>query len=366
MRINAELLSEAFDQVQAAIFEPALWLPAIEAISRASGALGATIAEPNGRGVFGSTLSTEDLDDLLDGYVREDWGSRDFRAQQLLPQVRRTGVVLETDVISKDQFERHEYYKFMRKYGIGDCVLLDLSSTRDEAYFVFQNSLTDAPARAQDAVHFHAIRTRLITALQLAKHVDASKVMGMAAAFETSHIGCIFFDRKGVVTLANPKAEALFTGSLRMSRGEVRASSAIETAHFNRALKTALQATGTITDTRSAVRLSRAGQRPLIVRFERFGAHLTDVFSHSCVMALIEDPDQEVRLKPETLMMLFDLTPAETRISLLVASGMSAVDIANQHGIGYETVRSHIRSIFQKTGTSRQSELSALFGKIHL
>ena len=65
-------------------------------------------------------------------------------------------------------------------------------------------------------------------------------------------------------------------------------------------------------------------------------------------------------------MALFDLTPAETRISLLVASGMSAVDIASQHGIGYETVRSHIRSIFHKTGTRRQSELSALFGKIRL
>lgn len=366
MRVNAELLSEALDQVQAAIFEPSLWLPAIEAISKASGALGATIAEPNGRGVFGATLSTENLEVFLEGYVREDWGSRDFRVQKLLPAVRRAGVVLETDLISKEQFERHDYYKFMRKHGIADCVLLDLSSAKDELYLVFQNRLAEAPLPAQDAAHFHAIRARLISALQLAQHVDASKVVGMAAAFETSHIGCIFFDRKGLVTLANAKAEALFTGDLRISRGEVRVSSAIEAAHFNRALKTVLQAQRATTDTVSVVRLSRPGKRPLVVRFERLGAQLTDVFSHSCAMALIEDPDEEIRQNPETLMTLFDLTPAETRISLLVAAGMSAVDIASQYGIGYETVRSHIRSIFQKTGTGRQSELSALFGKIHL
>jgi hypothetical protein len=91
MRVNAGLLSQALDQVQAAIFEPSLWLPTIEAISRASGALGANIMEPSGRGTFGAALSTENLDSLLDGYVRDDWGSRDFRANLLAaaPPFRR-------------------------------------------------------------------------------------------------------------------------------------------------------------------------------------------------------------------------------------------------------------------------------------
>ena len=365
MRVNAGLLSQALDQVQAAIFEPSLWLPTIEAISRASGALGANIMEPSGRGAFGAALSTENLDALLEGYVRDDWGSRDFRANLLQP-LHRSGVVLEADFVSKEQFERQEYYRFMRKYGVGDCVLMDISPAKDELYFVLQSSLTDDSPQARDMQHFHVIRTRLLTAVQLAQHLDASKVMGMAAAFQTSNIGCIFFDRKGLVTLTNPKAEALFTGDLRISRGAVRAGVPTETAHFQRELKIALQAPGPSAETVSAVRLSRPGKRPLIVRFERFGTQLADVFSHSCAMALIDDPDEEIRLKPETLMALFALTPAETRISLLVASGMSAVDIASQHGIGYETVRSHIRSIFQKTGTGRQSELSALFGKIRL
>ncbi|URK86549.1 hypothetical protein LP421_19205 [Rhizobium sp. RCAM05350] len=80
MRVNAGLLSQALDQVQAAIFEPSLWLPTIEAISRASGALGANIMEPSGHGRFGAAFTTENLDALLEGYVRDDWGSRDFRA----------------------------------------------------------------------------------------------------------------------------------------------------------------------------------------------------------------------------------------------------------------------------------------------
>lgn len=365
MRVDARPLSQALDQVQAAVFEPSLWLPAIEAISRASGALGANIMEPTGRGVFGAALCTENLGDLLEGYIREEWNARDFRAQ-LLPPLHRSGVVLETNFIPREQFDDHEYYKFLRKYGVGDSVLMDISAGKDKLYFVLQNGVSDNSPALEDMAHFHFIRSRLLTAMQLAKHIDASKVKGMAAAFETSNIASIFFNRKGLVTLTNPKADALFTGGLRISRGEVRAFFASETARFNRELKIAIQANGHAAEALAAVRLSRPGKRPLIVRFERFGPNLSDVFSHSCAVALIEDPDEDMRLKPETLMALFDLTPTEARISLLVASGLSAVDIAARHTAGYETVRSHIRSIFQKTGTGRQSELSALFGKIRL
>ena len=365
MRVNAGALAQALDHVQAAVFEPSRWLHTVEAISNATAAVGANIMEPTGRGAFGAALCTESLGDLLDGYMREEWNTRDFRAQ-LLPQLHQSGVVLERNFISRQQFDQHEYYQFLRKYGIGDSVLMNISSGTDELYFVLQNKATEASPPLEDTPHFHALRTRLLTAMQLAKHIDASKVMGMAAAFETSNIACIFFNRKGLVTLTNRKADALFTGGLRISRGVVRTCFASETARFNRELKIAVQANGHAAESLSAVRLSRPGKRPLIVRFERFGPNLADVFSHSCAVALIEDPDEEIRLKPETLMALFDLTPAEARISLLVASGLSAVDIAARHATGYETVRSHIRAIFQKTGTSRQSELSALFGKIRL
>ena len=294
MRVNAARLSEAFDQVQAAIFEPSLWLPAVQAISRASGALGANIMEPSGRGTFGAALCTEELDPLLDGYLREDWGSRDFRAT-LLPQLHRSGVVFEADMVSKEQFGHHEYYQFIQQYGIGDCVLMDISSGKDALYFVLQNRLAGDCPQAGDMPHFHAIRTRLQSAVQLAQHIDASRVMGMAAAFQTSNIGCIFFDRKGLVTMTNPKAEALFSDDFRISRGEIRTGSAVETARFQRELKIALQAPGPGAELLSAVRLSRPGRRPLIVRFERFGTQLADIFTHSCAMALIEDPDDEIR-----------------------------------------------------------------------
>lgn len=53
----------------------------------------------------------------------------------------------------------------------------------------------------------------------------------------------------------------------------------------------------------------------------------------------------------------FDLTPAEARIVLRLVAGDLLRCAANALGITYETVRTHLKAVFQKTGTCRQAEL---------
>src|SRR5262245_35879201 len=53
----------------------------------------------------------------------------------------------------------------------------------------------------------------------------------------------------------------------------------------------------------------------------------------------------------------FDLTPAEARLVVRLITGESLRPCANTLGIKYETVRTHLKSVFQKTGTHRQAEL---------
>jgi DNA-binding CsgD family transcriptional regulator len=53
----------------------------------------------------------------------------------------------------------------------------------------------------------------------------------------------------------------------------------------------------------------------------------------------------------------FDLTPAEARLVVHLVAGASLRSCAKALGIKYETVRSYLKSAFQKTGTHRQAEL---------
>jgi len=53
----------------------------------------------------------------------------------------------------------------------------------------------------------------------------------------------------------------------------------------------------------------------------------------------------------------FNLTGAEARLVVHLARGISLKSSAKALGVGYETVRRHIKSAFRKTGTHRQAEL---------
>ena len=54
---------------------------------------------------------------------------------------------------------------------------------------------------------------------------------------------------------------------------------------------------------------------------------------------------------------LFDLTPAEAALALLLANGLSLDEAAEQLNIRRNTARAHLRMIFSKTGVTRQTEL---------
>jgi DNA-binding CsgD family transcriptional regulator len=67
-----------------------------------------------------------------------------------------------------------------------------------------------------------------------------------------------------------------------------------------------------------------------------------------------------VCIDPDQLRDLFGLTRAEAAIAVDLVRGMSMAGIAAAHGVGGETVRSHVKKILAKTGTQRQAEAAAL------
>ena len=66
----------------------------------------------------------------------------------------------------------------------------------------------------------------------------------------------------------------------------------------------------------------------------------------------------------KALQQAFGLTPAEARTAALVGSGLAPQDVADQIGLTVGTIRSELKSIFEKLGISRQSELAALVTRL--
>ncbi len=77
---------------------------------------------------------------------------------------------------------------------------------------------------------------------------------------------------------------------------------------------------------------------------------------HSVVFVAQRGEQQPMAM--EILRTLFDLTVAEARIALLIAKGDGPHSIADALGITVNTVRTHLKHCFAKTGTPDQTALS--------
>ncbi len=93
------------------------------------------------------------------------------------------------------------------------------------------------------------------------------------------------------------------------------------------------------------------------------GRHLSfDLRTHDekSLILFIVDPDKTDELPKEVLQRLFGLTKSESEILELLVSGKSTEDIAALKSISKNTVKTHVKSLFDKTQTHKQSELIRL------
>jgi DNA-binding CsgD family transcriptional regulator len=77
-------------------------------------------------------------------------------------------------------------------------------------------------------------------------------------------------------------------------------------------------------------------------------------------MLIITDPENVAIPTEEALRLLFDLTPAEAKLTRLLAEGCGLTEAAARLGVTRETLRTRLKSIFEKTNTHRQAELVRL------
>ena len=80
----------------------------------------------------------------------------------------------------------------------------------------------------------------------------------------------------------------------------------------------------------------------------------------SAVAVFLVDPEQHEPLDQESLRQLYSLTLTESRLAAKLAGGKRLKEVAQELGVRPNTARSHLGSIFRKTGCERQSDLIRL------
>ena len=78
------------------------------------------------------------------------------------------------------------------------------------------------------------------------------------------------------------------------------------------------------------------------------------------VAVFLSDPNLQQPISIDALASVYGLTPSEAQVSISLANGHSIEEIATTSNHSSHTIRSQLKSVFRKTGVSRQSELIKL------
>ena len=78
------------------------------------------------------------------------------------------------------------------------------------------------------------------------------------------------------------------------------------------------------------------------------------------VAIFVSDPDLKETSSQQILGELFGLTPAEANLAILLTHGLSLAEASDTQHISLHTARAQLKSVFAKTGASRQAELVRL------
>lgn len=275
----------------------------------------------------------------------------------------RPGVVVASHILSSDQeLAKTEFFndyvaKLGAFYEFGGCI------HQDEARLALISLLRPRRAGPYGESHRKMLRM-LIPHLQRATDIHKnlvdlrSRAGGLATVIEHLSCGIVLLDKNARVVILNSAARTMLTrnNELRISGEKLGAVSPRDQDRLTGIIHGALAMGGGPIG--GAMTLARTRGHPLTLTVFPIRLAILD----PCVAAavFIRDPDLFPKFDSGTFDQLYGLTPAERRLAMLLLKGKMLNVAAELVGVSIHTVRSQLKSILHKTGTSRQSELVKL------
>jgi DNA-binding CsgD family transcriptional regulator len=185
-------------------------------------------------------------------------------------------------------------------------------------------------------------------------------------ALDRIAVGVALLDRKAGVLFANKALQSMtIDGALSLRNQKLSTYSAPHAKRLNDLIQSASGGAPAATmviphpiDGRS-VTLQVSSVRSLdLDRFTGLG------MPDAAGMVFVLDPAVSTTIPAEWVMDAYGLTLAEARVALHAASGQSVADVGAQLKISPNTVKTHLRRVFAKTGVHRQAELASIIASL--
>ena len=207
-----------------------------------------------------------------------------------------------------------------------------------------------------------AAAPHVVSAIRLHMAAEGRAMDLTVSGFQQAEQAALILDRAGRLKVWTAAADRLLReGDLRLKDGrlstrdpaDLRLAYAIDRARTVR----------DISDVAPQAVLTRDADG-LVYPLEVLPLPARHGFDFEAGVVILARPPRDIdRRAAHVAGMGFGLTRAEAAVAGLLAAGLSATDIAHRQGVSVGTVRTHIRHLFEKTGTRTQFGLSAAISR---
>lgn len=280
-------------------------------------------------------------------------------------------IFVRRSALADDEFEKTEIYQdLFRTHGVYHVLHYCLAEDKEMTAgitFTRQRTRKDFSKKEIDAMS--VLLPYLTKAMQLHLNVlkHASEHSILAEAWDHLSQGILIVSKAGKVIFKNVAADRIIAGGNGIGigrEGKLVGGTTRATSELHAMI---LSVFGNISAKSSsynggAMLLQRGGGlRPLSISVTPF-AYSSRYLGDSQNFALIQvtDPDESLTLIGADLRSIYSLTNAEAQLAKLLAEGFSLTQASEQLGITRNTSRTHLKRIFSKTETNRQSSLVKL------
>lgn len=350
------LVDTIVDDIYEAAVLPQLW-PAV--LERLGGLVDA----------WGAAIYSVTLDRGQDFHATERYRPHIERAGTMADQTnnprptralarKHAGFLTDLDLCTLEELEADPIYRdFLFPLGVGwtvgsiipvpngDFMIFDIARARDRGPF------ERSAVSTLDRLRPHLARSSLLAARLNQRHAEAAAAVLQALGLPGAVVG-----QRGRVLAMNTLMEQC------APQMQARARDRLTLAHrpSNDILDNALERIEHDRSIRS-IPVPAYGDMPGLVSHVipiRRQAH--DIFASATALFVATPLAAPAPPEAGLLSGLFDLTPAEDRVARAIAEGHSVESGAAALSVSPETIRTQLKSVMAKTGTSRQTELVGL------
>jgi DNA-binding CsgD family transcriptional regulator len=349
---------ETVDKIYEAAVVPELWPAVLEDLTRVGEGKGALLFTILGEKQ--NWIGTPSIVDSMTRYIEQGWPARSTRAERLFA-ARYAGFLNDLDVYTAEEIEREPVFvEFLRPegFGWGAATAIPVPSG-DILVFNVEKEYACGPIDRESLHRLDALRPHLARSALFAWRLDLQRAAAITQALHAVGLPAAVLRRGGRLHAANDLFQAFIPSVIADLDRRLSLTDAAADALFAEAM-TRISVHGAAGGACSIPIAKRDDKPPLIVHLIPVRGAANDIFTNSAAIVVVTPVDRSVVPSAEVIEGLFDLSPAEARVARAIGEGVSVSAFASRQKLSRETVRTHLRSIFAKTGVARQAELAAL------